>query len=135
MDWSYGDYRISNDKSLLSLDKIYSFLARSYWANQRSKEIIELSIQNSLCFGIYIDMEQVGFARTVTDLATVYWICDVFVDEAHRGKGLGKQLIKCIVESEELKDLMGILGTKDAHGLYEQFGFAKDSERLMRRKP
>jgi GNAT superfamily N-acetyltransferase len=135
MERKYGEYLISDNKSLLSLERIGEFLAQSYWANQRPLEKIKLSIENSPCFGIYFQDRQVGFARVVTDFATMYWLCDVFIDEAHRGKGLGKQFVKSIIESDELKGLVGILGTKDAHGLYEQFGFEKEAERFMRRIP
>ena len=88
-----------------------------------------------MCFGAYHGGKQVGFARVVTDRATMYWLCDVFIAEEYRGKGLGKRLIRCIVECDELQDLVGILGIRDAHGLYEQFGFKRDQNRFMRRAP
>lgn len=135
MEWIDGEYKISDDKSLLSIERICEFLAQSYWADQRDKKTIELSIQNSCCYGVYHQNRQIGFARVITDMVTMYWLADVFIDKAHRGKGLGKRLVQCIVESDELKGLGGILGTKDAHGLYEQYGFVKDPERLMRRRP
>ncbi|TCL74280.1 putative GNAT family N-acyltransferase [Hydrogenispora ethanolica] len=134
MEWTDGTYRISTDKSLLSIDRICEFLAQSYWANQRTREKIELSIQNSICYGVYRDGQQIGFARAVTDLATFFWIGDVYIDEAFRGQGLGKKLIQCIVESAELQGLTGVLATNDAHGLYEQYGFVKDPVRYMRRQ-
>ncbi|MCS7459746.1 GNAT family N-acetyltransferase [Paenibacillus doosanensis] len=126
---------ISCDKSLLQLDVVLGFLSRSYWANKRSQERIRKSIDNSICYGAYADGRQVAFARVVTDGATMYWLCDVFVDEAYRGRQIGKKLVQAIVQSDELKDLMGILGTADAHGLYEQFDFQRDQERMMRRMP
>jgi GNAT superfamily N-acetyltransferase len=131
---TYQGYLISNNKDLLSLNRIHAFLSRSYWANQRSKEKIAQSIKNSECFGIYLKNDQVGFARIVTDYSVMYWLCDVFIDEKHREKGLGKKLIETIVNQEELKNLTGILGTLDAHPLYEKFGFQKDPKRFMRRK-
>jgi GNAT superfamily N-acetyltransferase len=135
MKYIQGDYFISDDKSSLSIEKIQDLLSKSYWANTRPLETIELSIKNSICYGVYFENKQVGFARVLTDYATVYWLCDVLIDEEHRGKGLGKQLIECIVKSEELKDLRAILRTRDAHGLYEQFGFVKDGEHFMVRSP
>jgi N-acetylglutamate synthase-like GNAT family acetyltransferase len=135
MEWTEGNYRISNDKSLLDIERICKLLAKSYWANERSREKIELSIKNSLCYGIYCEQKQIGFARVVTDSATMYWLCDVFIDEEFRGKSLGKRLIQCIVESPELTGLIGILATNDAHGLYEQYGFKKIPDRYMRRSP
>ncbi len=125
MEWVFGEYRINNDKSFLSIQKIKVLLDKSYWGSQRSLETIEIAIKNSDCFGIYFDKEQVGFARVVSDKATMFWLCDVIIDERHRGKELGKKLVKCILESEEYKDLRGILATRDAHGLYEKYGFEK----------
>ncbi len=107
------------------------FLARSYWAGARLKEIIRKSIETSLCYGVYTDGKQVGFARVVTDYATMYWLCDVFMETGHRGVGVGKKLIETIVNAEELRGLTGILGTRDAHGLYQQYGFIKDGDRFM----
>jgi predicted GNAT family N-acyltransferase len=135
MEWAEGNYRISNDKSLLDIERICGFLAKSYWANERPREKIELSIKNSLCYGIYFEQKLIGFARVITDNATMYWLCDVFIDEEFRGKHLGKRLIQCIVQSPELAGLVGILATKDAHGLYEQYGFKKIPDRFMRRSP
>lgn len=135
MEWAYGEFKISTDKSLLSLEKIKDFLSKSYWADNRPINVIKKSIQNSDCYGVYHGNEQIGFARVVTDYATVYWICDVFIDERYRGKGLGKALIERIVESGDLKGVRGILGTKDAHRLYEQFGFERLEGRFMKRMP
>lgn len=131
---SYKDYLISNDRNLLSIDRIVDLLSRSYWAGKRSREKIVESIKNSECFGVYFNNDQVGFARIVTDYAVMYWLCDVFIDENHRKLGLGKKLIETIVNHEQFCTLTGILGTMDAYSLYEKFGFVKDSERFMRRK-
>lgn len=130
-----NEYLISEDKELLDLAVIKGFLARSYWANKRLESVIEQSIHHSLCYGIYKENRQVGFARVVTDNATMYWLCDVYIDESFRGLGLGKKLIEHITASDRLKNLMGLLGTKDAHELYEQYDFVRDSERFMRRAP
>jgi len=130
---NYKDYLISNNRNLLSLDRIVDLLSRSYWAGQRSREKIIESIRNSECFGVYQNDDQVGFARIVTDYAVMYWLCDVFIDENHRKQGLGKKLIETIVNDETFSNLTGILGTTDAHSLYEKFGFVKDTERFMRR--
>jgi GNAT superfamily N-acetyltransferase len=135
MQLEFNGYIINDDKSLLNLDVIKGLLAQSYWANRRQAERIETSIHHSLCYGVYQGSQQVGFARVVTDHATMYWLCDVIIDEAHRGQGLGKKLVESLTQSEELKDLMGLLGTRDAHELYEQYGFEADTERMMRRTP
>ena len=128
-----NEYYFSSDKSLLSIDRIHHLLSQSYWANARKKDTIEMSVSNSICYGVYHNDVQVGFARVVTDFATIYWLCDVIIDEEHRGRGLGKKLIGLITNSEELKGLRGILRTKDAHGLYEQNGYVRDGEYFMAR--
>lgn len=126
---------ISDDKSLLNIDAIYKFLKLSYWANKRPKEKIQKSIENSLCYGVYYGGKQIGFARIVTDYATMYYLCDVFIDEEYRGSGIGKKLIEEIISSETLKNLFGYLGTKDAHTLYEQYNFNIEQEKVMTRIP
>lgn len=88
-------------------------------------------MEHSLCFGVYVEGTQIGFARCVTDYATVYWVCDVIVDPEYRGLGIGKALIAYIVDHQELKPLMGILSTKDAKGLYSQYGFRLSTNGFM----
>lgn len=132
----FKQFLISDDKSLLQIETIKQLLSNSYWANKRSEVRIEKSIQNSICYGVYVESgKQVGFARIVTDHATMYWLCDVIIDEAYRGQGIGKKLVESLTSSDELKDLLGLLGTKDAHELYEQYEFEVDRERMMRRMP
>ena len=133
MDLLFDRYVISDDKSRLKVDTICGFLARSYWANKRPLEIIEKSISNSVCYGVYDGDTQVGFARVVTDWATMYYLCDVFIDEQYRGAGLGKKLVEII--TEQFEGMMGLLGTLDGHGLYEKYGFMKNTDRLMNRRP
>ncbi len=133
MESFFGEYTISNDKDLISLDKVCDLLSKSYWANQRSKDKIKDSIKNSICVGVYDTEKMIGFARIVTDYATMYWLCDVIIDEEYRGKGLGKKLIEYITEMEALKGMLGILATRDAHGLYEKYGFQREPEKYMRR--
>lgn len=128
----YDEFLISDDKSKLKADTILGFLSRSYWANKRPAEITEKSIHNSVCYGIYDGERQVGFARVVTDWATIYYLCDVFIDEEYRGKGLGKKLVEVI--TEEYKEINGLLGTLDGHELYEKYGFKKNTERFMNKR-
>lgn len=135
MEQVIDQFNISVDKSLLSLQTVQGFLSRSYWAKERPLETIEKSIENSICFGVYNNADQVGFARVVTDYATVFWIADVFIDERHRGKGLGKELVRYILEYEVLQGLPGVLMTNDAHGLYQQFGFVTVPDKAMARRP
>lgn len=131
----FYDIIISTDKSLLDLDAVCGFLSRSYWAQNRPRETILRSVENSMCFGAYIGEKQVGFARVVTDGVTMYYLCDVFIDEAYRGQGIGKKLVARITTCDELRNLTGWLGTADAHGLYESYHFEREPERVMRRRP
>jgi GNAT superfamily N-acetyltransferase len=118
------DYFVSTDKAQLQFDVIHNFLKQSYWAKDIPEEKLRLAIDNALCFGVYHHDKQVGFARVVTDYAVMAYIGDVFIIEEERGKGLSKLLMKAIVEHPQLQTLRRIiLATRDAHGLYEQFGF------------
>ena len=131
MNYTFGEYLISDDKSLLSIDDIYDMLTATYWANCRTIDVQEAAINNSVNYGVYHDNKLVGYARVVTDHATMFWLCDVIVEEGHRGKGIGKKLVECIVNSDELKNKLGILLTKDAHGLYEKYGFVSTPNNSM----
>ncbi|WP_223068340.1 GNAT family N-acetyltransferase [Paenibacillus caui] len=133
MEVLYKDFIISNDKDKINNQVVLDYLQRSYWANQRPSERILKSIETSKCFGVYHDDRQIGFARVVTDEATIFYLCDVFVLEEYQGLGIGKKLIEVIVSSEEYAGMKGILATRDAHGLYEKYGFEKDPESYMRR--
>ncbi|MCG9659068.1 MULTISPECIES: GNAT family N-acetyltransferase [Vibrio] len=122
-------YFISSDKRLLDIPLIHRELANSYWAKGIPLDVVEKSIEHSLCFGVYTaSNEQVGFARMITDRATFAYLSDVFVVEKAKGEGVGKQLIKAIDEHPELQGLRRImLATSDAHGLYRQFGYQEVS--------
>lgn len=133
MESSFGEYKISTDKELISLERVAELLHNTYWAHHRSQETIAKSIKNSICFGVYHQQKMVGFARVVTDYATMYWLCDVVIDPEYRGRGLGKKLIQAITEMDELKEMFGILATRDAHGLYEKYGFQREPGKFMRR--
>lgn len=119
------DYRISTDPSLLQLEVIHQYLSKeSYWAQNIPFETVKKSIEHSLCFGVYRLQEQVGFARLITDQTSFAYLCDVFILPAWQGKGLSKWLIQSMQEHPELQSLrVWMLRTKDAHGLYEQFGW------------
>jgi GNAT superfamily N-acetyltransferase len=118
------EYVLTTDKSRLDVTAIHAFLARSYWSPGVSREIVERSIANSLCFGVLHGGAQVGFARVITDKATYAYLSDVYILESHRGRGLGKRLMAFIQSQEDLRGLRRfMLATNDAHGLYRQFGF------------
>ncbi|MEO5892675.1 MAG: GNAT family N-acetyltransferase [Ferruginibacter sp.] len=136
MTRSKDSFSISTDKSKLNIPYIHRFLSQSYWAENIPVEIVERSIAGSLCFGVYDANEQVGFARVVTDKATFAHLADVFIDENYRGRGLSKWLMQIITAHPDLQGLRSWqLGTKDAHGLYAQFGFTSldNPERIMRK--
>ena len=125
---------ISTDKNKLNIKLIHDFLTKSYWAEGRTIEQVNISIENSLCWGMYLNDEQIGFARVLTDGSVVAYLMDVFIIEKHRGKGYSKMLLKEILANKDLQSVgKWILATKDAHGLYKQFGFEeiKNPERLM----
>lgn len=121
-----SEFVISSDKKRLDVDMIHRFLSEeSYWANTRSLEQTQTAIENSICFGVFQDRKQIGFARVVTDKATFAYIGDVFILNEFRGRGLSKLLMSAMLEHPELQGLRRwVLATKDAHGLYEQFGFS-----------
>ena len=122
-------FLISTDKSKLDILMIHNFLKSSYWAENISKATVEKSIKNSLCFGVYEGNKQVGFAKVISDYATSALLRDVFILEFYRGKGLGKWLIKYILEYPDLQNVQKwLLGTKDAHELYRRYGFQKLTE-------
>jgi GNAT superfamily N-acetyltransferase len=120
-------YEISDDKRRLDLNLIHDFLSNhSYWARGIPMDAVKRSIEGSFCLGLYHQGRQVGFARAVTDFATVAYLADIFITEPHRGGGLGKWLVGSLVGRPELSGLrMQILGTRDAHGLYERHGFKR----------
>jgi GNAT superfamily N-acetyltransferase len=136
VEYRRDDFLVSTDPTRLDLDVIYDFLTNCYWAKGIPREVVVRSIEHALCFGIYESGGQVGFARVISDFATIAYVGDVFVVESHRGRGLGKWLMECIVQHPGLQNLRRwILTTRDAHGLYSQFGFTpvKAPERFMER--
>ena len=125
---------VTTDRSRLDLDMIHGFLTTSYWAWGIPREMVARSMESSLCFGAFDEGRQVGFARVISDRATFAYICDVFALESHRGNGVGKRLMAAIMSHPELQGLRRwTLFTRDAHGLYRQFGFGSPGhpERLM----
>ncbi|HZW93590.1 MAG TPA: GNAT family N-acetyltransferase [Candidatus Eremiobacteraceae bacterium] len=135
MEYHRDGFIISTNRERLNLNVIHGFLTNCYWAKGISLEVVERSIEHSLCFGIYeANGAQVGFARVVSDFATVAYLGDVFVLESHRGRGLSKWLMECVMTHPALQNLRRwILLTRDAHGLYSRSGFTpvKSPERYM----
>jgi GNAT superfamily N-acetyltransferase len=127
-------YEFTCDKQRLDIEGIHNFLAQSYWSPGIPRAVVERAIANSLCFAIFHENKQVGFARVVTDKATFAFLADVYILPEHRGQGLSKRLVEKVIQHPDLQGLRRMmLGTLDAHGLYEKFGFRRLAapERLM----
>lgn len=127
-------YTVSTDPARLDLDAIHAELSRSYWSEGIPKATVEKALRGSLCFGLFAGDRQIGLARVITDAATYAYLCDVYVLEEHRGHGLGKLLMRCVMEHPDLQGLRRFnLVTRDAHGLYRQAGFTavKNPDRYM----
>jgi GNAT superfamily N-acetyltransferase len=127
---------ISTDPQRLDLEAVCGFMSRSYWAQNRTRPTIERALRNSLVFGVYEESSMVAMARIITDYATFAWLCDVFVREDYRGRGIGKWLMESILAHPELQGLRRwLLATRDAHGLYSQYGYTslQNIERWMER--
>ncbi|MBN2515569.1 MAG: GNAT family N-acetyltransferase [Deltaproteobacteria bacterium] len=134
MEWHRDDFAISDDRSRVDIDVVSNLLARSYWRHRRSREVVEKLIQNSLCFSLFRNDEQIGFGRVVTDFTVFSWLSDLVITEAYRGMGLGKWLITCIVNHPGIAETQFVLQTGSAYGLYDKFEF-RLSEKLMTREP
>jgi GNAT superfamily N-acetyltransferase len=117
-------YEFTCDKKRLDLEAIHGFLAHSYWSPGIPRAVVERAIANSLCFAVFHESQQIGFARVVTDTATFAYLADVYILPEHRGQGLSKRLMEQVVQHPDLQGLRRmLLATRDAHGLYERFGF------------
>ena len=135
MEYQNKNYLISTEKSKINVALVHNYLCyHSYWAEGIPLEVVQRSIQNSLCFAMYKSDEQIGFARVISDFATYAYLADVFIVPEERGKGLSKWLMRVIMNHPQLQGLRRfVLATKDAHGLYAQFGFTAypNPDRLM----
>ena len=126
MEWIRGQYTLSTDKSRLDLERVHAFLSTVYWSMGIPKATIAKAVEHSVAFGLYSETEQVGFARVITDFATHAYVCDVYVEESHRGHGLAAWMMECMLAHPELQGLRRwMLITRDAHGLYRKLGFTE----------
>ena len=136
-EYQRGEFTVSTDPARLDPDAIHNFLTNCYWAKGVPRDVVARSIEHALCFGVYDGSgAQVGFARVISDFATIAYVGDVFVLDTHRGRGLGKWLMESITQHPALQGLRRwILTTRDAHALYSQVGFTpvKFPERYMER--
>ncbi len=132
MEWDNGKYIISDDKNLINVQKVQELLSQTYWASDRSKDVIRQTINNSVCFGLYYNSRMIGFARAVTDEVVFSWISDLVIDEPFRGRGLGKWFVRCIVEHPDIVKTRMHLATR-VNRLYERYDF--EIFEAMRRYP
>ena len=131
------NYRIVDDLDKMKLEDIVRLLRMTYWADKRPVEIIEKSVRNSSCYGLYLEGTDklVGFARVISDHATAYYLCDVIIDTEYQRKGLGTALISYINSLPDFSGLRGFLITRNAHSLYRKFGYEVVNERVMLKEP
>jgi GNAT superfamily N-acetyltransferase len=123
-EWKRDQLLISTNPAKLDVDAIHAFLTRAYWCEGIPRNLVERAVRHSLCFGLFDGVAQVGLARVVTDYTVFAYLCDVYVLESHRNRGLGKWLIECVMAHPQLQGLRRFnLATRDAHRLYAQFGF------------
>jgi GNAT superfamily N-acetyltransferase len=123
------EIEISFDRDRMDLDVIHAYLANAYWSPGVPRAVVRRAIEHSLCVGAFFEGRQVGFARAVTDMATFAYVADVFVLDQFRGRGIGKQIMAALTQHPDMQGLRSwMLLTRDAHGLYRQFGFDAPSE-------
>lgn len=124
MEWQNGDIYLTDDSEAVDIDFVESMLRTSYWAADRPRAVIKASVKNSVSFSMFYNKEQIGFARVVSDAVTFAWIGDVIIAPNFRRRGLGKWMMQCILEHPSIRVAgQQLLKTKDAHGLYQRFGF------------
>jgi GNAT superfamily N-acetyltransferase len=133
-----AEFEVSSDRARIDVAFVHRHLNTSYWARGRSRAIVERSIRHSLCFGVYRQGQQVAFGRAITDLAVFAYFADIFVVPEYRGRGVGKALVAAMLAHPELRGVPIMLRTRDAHGLYQAFGFeelARPNEMMVRYPP
>ncbi|HTX65441.1 MAG TPA: GNAT family N-acetyltransferase [Opitutaceae bacterium] len=140
VETTHDGYLISDDPARLDVAAIHAYLTRSYWSEGVPRDAVEQALRQSLCVGLYApDGGQVGLVRVVTDYASFAWVCDVYVLEPHRGRGLSKAMLQAVMAHPRLQKVRRLtLATRDAHGLYEQFGFtpvATPANQMEKRQP
>ncbi len=127
MEWRKDKYLITDDRSKVQLEVVHRLLAVTYWGDRRPREIVDRMVAGSICFSLYHGSKQIGFGRAVTDSTTFTWVADIVVEPEFRGAGLGKWIVECLLEHPAIKGTQLVLQTRDAQGLYEQFGFSENS--------
>ena len=137
MEQMVVNYRIVEGREKIKVEEVARLLRMTYWADKRPIEIIRKSMENSECYGLFIEGidRLVGFARVITDYATTYYLCDVIIDNEYQHNGLGKALVSHIASMPKYAELRGLLVTKDAHSLYEKYGYVIINNRAMMKSP
>lgn len=134
MEWKRERFRIFDDRSMIDMEIVSRLLAETYWGYRRPRAIIEKLIENSLCFSLFSQYDQIGFARVATDYTVFSWLSDLVMAPAYRNQGLGTWMLDCILKHPSIVQTQFVLQTRSAHTLYEKFGF-EVSDKLMTRVP
>jgi predicted acetyltransferase len=127
MEWTRDDFVITDDASRVDVDRTFDLLAETYWSVRRPRDVVVKMIENSLVFVLLHSNQQIGFGRAVTDYTVFSWIADIVINTWYRDRGLGKWMMTCIATHPAIKQTQMVLQTRDAHSLYEQFGFSKNA--------
>jgi GNAT superfamily N-acetyltransferase len=126
MEWAKGEFVLTDDSSRVDLTRTFDLLQSTYWGVRRPRDVVENMIEKSLCFVLLLDNVQIGFGRAVTDYTVFSWIADLVVDSQYRSRGLGKWMMETIVHHPSISTTQMVLQTRDAHALYEKYGFLKN---------
>jgi len=132
VEWVKNDFLITDDLRKVDLDITRQLLRETYWGHHRSRDVVNKMIRYSLCFSLLHENKQIGFARAVSDYTVFSWIDDIVIHPEHRGKGLGKWMLSCIIEHPEIRQTQMVLQTGDAHRLYEKYGFIQNIALMSR---
>jgi GNAT superfamily N-acetyltransferase len=125
MEWARGEFVITDDSNRIDAARTHVLLQSTYWGVRRPRDVVDRMIEKSLCFGLFLGRDQIGFSRAVTDYTVFSWIADIVVAAEHRGQGLGKWIMQCMVDHPAIRGTQLVLQTRDAHALYEKYGFSK----------
>ena len=131
MDWTRGDYTLTDDRNRADHGAIHDLLRDTYWASARSHELVVLSVAHSLCFSLFHRGKQVGVARVLTDEAATSYLCDVVVEASHRSQGLGTWVMERVLDHPSVRNTRVLLITRDAQAFYRKFGFETHSYECM----
>ena len=126
MEWAHEVFTLTDNPDRVNLDRTYELLQATYWGVRRPQDVVKSMVEHSLPFVLLLDAEQVGFGRAVSDYTVFTWVADIVIDPAHRGKGLGKWMMSCIRQHPAIKHTQMVLQTRDAHALYEKYGFSRN---------